>query len=107
MKTEFIPTELANEMIKLGFDDFTIFFGDSYKEYLLWQQAFRWFREKYGLMGVVDCFFYNFSYTYNINDIENEKIITRSSPDDDFNSYEEAELACLKKLIEIAKINKP
>jgi len=124
MKKEFIPYEQALELKKLGFNEICIFYYDCEdKEWVkpaefarynynvlrgdilapLYQQAFKFFREKYGLMGVVDCFFYNFSYTYNINDIENEKIITRSSPDDDFTFYEAAELACLKKLIEIAK----
>ena len=89
MNKEFIPYEQILELKEIGFNG------------ILWQEAFRWFREKHGLMGVVDCFFYNFSYTYNINDIADEIIISRSDPDNDFDTYEEAELACLKKLIEI------
>jgi len=71
----------------------------------LYQQAFRWFREKKMLAEIKavedwntwgfrifeeDCMspFYMSYYDYDVND---------------YNSYEEAEVACLKKLIEIAK----
>ena len=101
MKTEFIPIELSDEMIRLGFDDFTIFFGDNYQEYLLWQQAFRWFREKYGLVGLIHIGTQEFSYDiYNIKEDVSELGISRISYN---GTYEEAELACLKKIIEIAK----
>jgi len=69
----------------------------------LYQQAFRWFREKYNQ----HCFIHYHSkpeYTFVIyNDIKrywtlDEKI--------SFNTYEEAELHCLKKLIEIVKKQK-
>jgi hypothetical protein len=59
-------------------------------------QAFRWFREKYGLYSYIkfDNIFREYSYT--INDEFRIGIST----------YEEAELACLIKLIEIVKNSK-
>ena len=63
-------------------------------------QAFRWFREKYNLYQFVH-YHSRPEYTFAIyNDIEmnwtlHEKV--------SFNTYEEAELECLRKLIEITK----
>jgi hypothetical protein len=62
-----------------------------------YSQAFRWFREKHGLNsfvyhygedGILDIIY----FAYNIND---------NLYASDFRTYEEAELACLRKLIEI------
>jgi hypothetical protein len=69
----------------------------------LHQQAFRWFREKYNRLHTV-----NIDLSNNLKDkvfvytIENHlgSIVDRS---EEFNTYEEAELACLIKLIEIVK----
>ena len=70
----------------------------------LYQQAFRWFREKYKLFGEInlttkqeDVEAFEF-FCLNINEALYESI--------DYNTYEEAELACLKKLIEIVNQNK-
>ena len=69
-----------------------------------YSQAFRWFREKHQLNGFV-CPVYTkeinyvqevFQYSYFIVDKELNKIPVVST-------YEEAELACLIKLIEIVK----
>jgi hypothetical protein len=61
----------------------------------LYQQAFRWFRENYELYSFVFKFDEGFGYeTY-------KEGVTQTN--DSFNTYEEAELACLKKLIEIVK----
>ena len=64
----------------------------------LYQQAFRWFREKYKIDAWVVPF----------KNLDDEKqysyIIDELSFDEDpedFYTYEEAELECLKKLIEI------
>ena len=60
-------------------------------------QSFRWFREKYGLIGWIEG---KQMYGYRIES---------TIPTDDqlsaypFRKYEEAELECLKKLIEIFK----
>ena len=66
----------------------------------LYQQAFRWFREKYDLFGVVEGKGYDYKryYVYSINGKWHP-----SRPGLD--TYEEAELACLIKLIEIVKNN--
>ena len=61
----------------------------------LYQQAFRWFREKYKLYSFVFKFDEGFGYeTY-------KEGITQTN--ESFENYEEAELACLQKLIEIVK----
>jgi hypothetical protein len=66
----------------------------------LYQQAFRWFREKYKLQaeilwrGDMECFCYKTGkFKYGSHDFSK----------DDYKTYEEAELECLKKLIEIVK----
>ena len=66
------------------------------------QQAFRWFREKCLLEGTIeqadDFYWYKFSvYFYGK---ENKQLLSKGL---EFKTYEEAELACLKKLIEIVK----
>jgi hypothetical protein len=59
-----------------------------------YSQAFRWFRTKF-----------NCHHTINLNKkyvgIAYSSVVNFSV--DEFNTYEEAELACLKKLIEIVK----
>lgn len=70
----------------------------------LWRQAFRWFREKYDLHG--EPYISNKLYGYSIKGEDNHP--NYSSKNEivhslAFHTYEEAELACLKKLIEIAK----
>jgi hypothetical protein len=74
----------------------------------LYQQAFRWFREKYGLEGYVNLsdskegdYFYYFNYI-STNNIPNRREHCGFFIGN-FKSYEEAELECLKKLIEIVK----
>jgi hypothetical protein len=92
----------------------------------LYQQAFRWFREKYSLVHEISWSKYkgglNFDYDVfslvlptddelgDEDDIASDKSMETydSLVDKDFrhhesNTYEEAELACLNKLIEIAK----
>jgi hypothetical protein len=118
MEKEFVPYELSLELKQLGFDepcfgcyDEKRVFGltvMSIKQYYtnskedtwncsapLYQQAFRWFREKYKLYSFVFKFDEGFGYeTY-------KEGITQTN--ESFENYEEAELACLQKLIEIVK----
>jgi hypothetical protein len=130
MKTavEFIPYELALRMKQLGFDGpcFGVYFnptqelfiGKKVNEYTedvrtsapLFQQAFRWFREKYNLLGNI--YIVNFGsdeYCYNIYDLFEEKDIydnfdgSSTSYMGTFENYEESEIACLEKLIEIVE----
>jgi hypothetical protein len=65
----------------------------------LYQQAFRWFREKYNMVGEINSYYSDkkWSFNYDIVTIYKEKASDR------FNTYEEAELECLLKLIEIVK----
>lgn len=104
MEKEFIPYEQALDLKQLGFDEpcmaqwndsngFDGFGGNYRNSYFnypdqiaapLYQQAFRWFREKYGLSH------YNIRRDYNISE-------------DGVRSYDDIELECIKKLIEIVK----
>ena len=131
MEKEFIPYEQALALKELGFDEPCLAMFDEYKifEYNsilhnanilidcvsapLYPQAFRWFREKYNLhanpyttdMGAIE-------YCFQIRDLYSEKYVydnfvgAGSSYNGTFNTPEEAELECLKKLIEILKEQK-
>ena len=71
-------------------------------------QAFRWFREKYGIIGNVNdnCILEN-TYSISISKIFDSRILYVNGRNHNlkdkqgFTTYEEAELECLKKLIEI------
>jgi hypothetical protein len=124
MEKEFVPYKLALELKELGFDEpcfgsyvkltktqNTFFMNDVVDEIdretplhkslitkaPLYQQAFRWFREKYKV---------RFFIQSGMSDLgEFFKVIF---PDGEqrgmsYTTYEEAELACLQKLIEIVK----
>lgn len=123
MENEFVPYEIASAMKELGFDLDCHQFGywyeyngkwlietpDSYdygthKNTILaplYQQAFRWFRNNHGL-GVEILRFpilntkYGKIYEGGIQ-IDNDTEVLLG----EFESYKEAELACLEKLIEI------
>ena len=66
-------------------------------------QAFRWFREKYGLIPNIHSIYEDETYTKikfwfwfgNYEDDSDDEVF--------YKTYEEAELECLKKLIEIVK----
>ena len=155
LEKEFILYEQALVLKELGFDELCIGYYYNGKIYLnsqgvnlpgpsgeqplpLYQQAFRWFREKYDLHVQIrkeDYFYKNVHSNYfhfdiskgqqqditeqqdlyyNITDeckqdipgnyLDNEKLnILIFERGFAFNTYEEAELACLKKLIEIVK----
>jgi hypothetical protein len=68
--------------------------------------AFRWFRKKYGLIGqpIPLCISYPGKVThYGWSIVSNQNSIDWENEDNGFKIYEEAELACLDKLIEICK----
>ena len=129
MEKEFIPYEQALALRELGFDEPCFgryYYKESYPmlnpnsgetelvfelgQYIkqteitiqapLYQQAFRWFREKYKLDGKPE-YFLNDWYCFIINDMKEEDTSRRLFTE--FPSYEEAELECLKKLIEITQ----
>ena len=61
----------------------------------------RWFREKYGLYFSIQYFQYD-KWCLQIT-TKKEDIVFNYKSVDGFKTYEEAELACLRKLIEIVK----
>lgn len=125
LEQEFIPYQEALELKKLDFDEECIYhykkdnegkhtstptfemltpFGKNHNllesrvSAPLYQQAFRWFREKYGLFYYITTHdstdFEWYIYDKEQNDWEDDTMQ---------DTYEEAELACLRKLIEIVK----
>lgn len=133
LQKEFLPYDLSLRLKALGFDEPCIYYVDknnnSYiynfqthpDEFIEWcgvnviptptfSQCFRWFREKYNLFGKF--YIINFGadeYSFNIYDLYEEKykyenfIGAGASYTGTFDTYEEAELACLEKLIEIVE----
>jgi hypothetical protein len=132
MEKEFVPYKLALRMKQLGFNEPCLaFYGDENDFSMdssrknnpfrktectapLYQQAFRWFREKYQIFPEVltDCTTEpKFVYTYNTF-YGNPKDLTEQEwgwennigqYSELYRSYEEAELTCLTKLIEIVE----
>jgi hypothetical protein len=120
MNNEFIPYEQALELKELGFNEPCFgWFTNSYlrigsvvenkhvqgeDEILapLYQQAFRWFREKYNITHEIlrkeDNNHKEFMAWVYIEGARIEVVSYWFST-----SYEEAELACVKKLIEVVK----
>jgi hypothetical protein len=105
MGKEFIPTQQASELKALGYQKdgaFGLLYKETDMSAILYQQAFRWFREKYDLHAYVDSMRLTtgetvYSYVIEITDGE------ESDGGKNWRTYEEAEIACLKKLIEIVK----
>ena len=73
-------------------------------------QAFRWFREKYNLRGFIgfrpnvkqfDCHVYDMSLSG--EEYIKQRTMEEYNKDPKVGTYEEAELACLRKLIEIVQ----
>ena len=129
LEKEFIPYEQALELKELGFDEpcFSYYKNgqlsgileevinsemrnvnneiDDYISAPLYQQALRWFREKYDLFGCIDLHISTpINWYVRIDIIKINDFIYHSKDDHKyFKTYKEAELACLKKLIEIVK----
>ena len=116
MEKEFVPYELAVKLKELGFDEpclgyysnVEFVFGNHTNNVMqrfrysapTYQQAFRWFREKHEVFGIVN--FGTNDFTFNIYNSDGLGLLTKESLA--FNgAYEEAELACLTKLIEIVE----
>jgi len=128
MNKEFIPYEQALELKELGFDEPCLFAFDncstpmrcsdlrtskqkfngvnynssSYTSQPTFSQAFRWFRDKNKLHAVVDINISNEWYfsIFNLDAKRNAEVVKK---DEYYNTYEEAELACLKELIKLSK----
>jgi hypothetical protein len=129
MKKEFVPYKLAVKLKELGFDEegfgmynengevlpFEPYTSES--KAILFQQAFRWFREKHNLHAEIT---WSPSYEYEpgqwsdviyeitIVNVSYTKELEAESPDMQRANgrqltYEGAELACLEKMVEILK----
>ena len=120
MNKEFVPKKESKELQQLGFDgDCLAFYNGNFLESTeydfdscnskevglctkapTFSQAFRWFREKYKIEPEIlsDMM----GYVCSIVD-RNKPLKTRLTPSNLFQTYEEAELACLRKLIELVK----
>jgi hypothetical protein len=122
MEKEFIPYEQALALKELGFDEpcltyynydkkiersddwaygYTLEDKRDRNECLapLYQQAFRWFREKHNLDSFVKHLYIQtvkVGYYFGIDEYKGKEYQSEH-----FKTYEEAELECLKKLIEI------
>jgi hypothetical protein len=129
LEKEFVPYQQSLELKELGFDEpcFTWYwddigmyngleFGNHNKKLNIvsaptFSQAFRWFREVHSLYHNVETYFNERDekiYIWNTFANFREKIdFQLKLLSDEFlqneNSYEEAELTCLKKLIELVK----
>jgi hypothetical protein len=120
MEKEFIPFELALKMKQLGFDEPCMYYVDEQNnsfiynfqthpdEFIEWcgvtvistplfQQAFRWFREKYQLHSTITSISQE-SWQWHITK-PGESL--GKMYQEDFYTYEEAEQDCLVKLIDI------
>jgi hypothetical protein len=97
MKKEFVPYELALELKQLGFDETCLRFYLMYLPAPTYSQAFRWFRDNGKVAEIFSQLLPSNKYKWGFK-IQGVEGVT-----DGFFTYEEAELACLKKLIEIAK----
>ena len=140
MNKEFIPYEQALQLKELGFDklclgyyyhnnhfitcnpsvydskDFTLSLSippENSCNAPLYQQAFRWFMEKYNLRGFIgfrpnvkqfDCHVYDMSLSG--KEYVQQRTMGEFNKDPKVGTYEEAELACLNKLIEICLFKK-
>jgi hypothetical protein len=139
MEKEFVPYEQALALKELGFespypiggyqggkifyyekgelyyDGRPMYSSDAHSGQLLaplYQQAFRWFREKYNIQATIEPtkdqhrFELGFNYwIWNTKTAEEWFTEPKDRPAGDyvFDTYEEAELECLKKLIKIVK----
>jgi hypothetical protein len=124
IRNEFVPIELADRLQLLGFNEPCIawYYGKdlwmvdqkesepiNYRQNPirggngilapLYQQAFRWFRDEYGMSGSIQI--EHDAYQWSI--YEEGETSGLASDNWDGTDYEEAELACLKKLIEIVE----
>lgn len=132
MKNEFVPYDIALAMKELGFDEPCLFRYTAQKDLTnggcydnsspsdamltadeiheshilapLYQQLFRWFREVHNIEACVSCF-YNDKLDIPYEKREYHAFIIRKgvTSKSKYKTYEEAEIACLRKLIEIVK----
>ena len=120
LSKNFIPYDLALELKELGFDGECFGFYDlSYKCRLAFtsdqnfyeqqkcsaptfSQAFRFFREKYNFVSEINVYSTSDGYSFSFK-ILCKKYTPYIEANNAWILYEEAELTCIRKLIEIAK----
>ncbi len=133
MEDEFVTYNQALALKELGFDEpcFGKIYADGGSEQLsylyknsdqigkvtscsapLYQQAFRWFRDKHQLFYTIETncsqLSFEWGFDYTIFDKENDKW-TSTEPQNcppgetTYKTYEESESACINKLIELIK----
>ena len=131
MEKDFLPYEESYQLMKLGYNEPCLkytpilmadarnppFESDWYvlEKKLglpLFSQAFRWFREKHNWQNSIDPtadqhshqLGYNY-WIWNYKTGEEHHTVPKNRPSGDweYETYEEAELACIKKLIQIVK----
>jgi hypothetical protein len=132
MEKEFVPYEQALALKELGFDEPCIAYylagGIRFKEYKdsqnknssffnntvcsipLYQQAFRWFREKYNLYPSINIYHDLWmclikSTVRSETEVSGYIVDTMNKGYPTFKTYEEAQFECLKKLIELVEQN--
>ena len=136
MEKEFVPYDESLALKELGFDELCICIynrekslrvsvfnnpNDRFKSVRLsynngkipaplYQQAFRWFKEKYKLMScITPCSDGEYIFTlYDLNKCDLEVFVEDieiMESEDSYEFFEEAELECLKKLIDIVKLS--
>ena len=127
MQKEFIPYELALELKELGYNQSDYLNWYNLKGKLQWdseysesefskkccsaplyQQVFRWFRERYNLNGILNHYPNTKLWDFSVHDLRwtGKEFIGYVKKEDRsvrYSTYEEAEIACVKKLIEIVK----
>lgn len=125
MEKEFIPYTLALELKSLGFDEPCFATYDEDRNFELqdflqtyetfpshivaaptFSQAFRFFREKYGLHSYIEPVLVEkanspIKYDYVILEVSHQNDLEYNNLP--YHTFEEAESACLNKLIEICK----
>jgi len=137
LEKEFVPYEIALDMKSIGFNEpcFSIYYSKDksfswhhYKDHTndepaldtgefnisapTYSAAFRWFREKYGLMHIINPYYFTAEIDY-LNErivnkqygdfIPHDHLVDEEGEEIKHSSYKEAEQACLDKLIEICK----
>jgi len=124
MNREFVTYNQALALKELGFDEPCFGYYSMKKKFNmgnyttkhwkstclapLYQQAFRWFREKYNICSWIERLYTEESIPYYRTTLEykkeaSSKMHNLSVSLKEYNTYEEAELACLDKLIELVK----
>ena len=128
MEKEFVPYELAVKLKTLGYDEPCLCSWNFYTNELnfngqpstfssedviqlpTFSQAFRWFRENHNLRGFIgfrpnikqfDCHVYDMSLSG--KEYTEQRTMEEFNKDPKVGTYEEAELACIEKLIEIVE----